>query len=157
MSKNNQKQQAFLMETDVWLPHPRSKVFEFFKHAENLQIMTPDWLNFKILTPLPITMAEGMVIDYALGLYGIRFHWQTQIVSWQPPSQFVDTQLKGPYRSWVHTHIFAEKDGGTLMRDLVEYQPPGGLMAPLLDRLFVARQVEKIFAYRKTQILKHFH
>ncbi len=140
----------------VWLPHPRARVFEFFKQAHNLQKMTPDWLNFKILTPAPVTIKKDAIIDYALGLFGVGFKWRTRISDWQPPQQFTDVQERGPYKVWEHTHIFEEKEGGTLMRDVVDYLAPGGILEPLINKLFVAPQVRAIFEFRRQRIAEAF-
>lgn len=143
-------------ETKVWIPRAIDEVFDFFENAENLQIITPDWLDFKILTPLPIQMQRGARIDYTLRLYGVRMRWRTLITDWRPPHLFVDTQISGPYRIWIHTHRFEEQDGGTWMRDEVQYLPPGGVLAHILDRLFVRRRVQAIFEYRRSRITSLF-
>ncbi|MCG8605756.1 SRPBCC family protein [bacterium] len=147
---------TFLFETDMWLPRPRNTIFKFFEKAENLQTLTPEWLNFRIVTPLPIVMKPGAVIDYELKLFGLRFLWQSEISDWDPPRSFTDTQLRGPYHLWIHTHRFEERDGGTQIHDTVRYAPPGGPLAPLIDLLFVRRKIEQIFAYRRRQIVKVF-
>lgn len=145
-----------LFETELWLPVAREKVFPFFADARNLEVITPPWLNFKILTPGEIPMRVGALIDYQIRIHGWPVCWQTKITEWNPPFSFRDEQLRGPYRLWRHTHTFEEKDGGdggTLCRDRVEYAVPGGA---LVNRLFVRRDVEKIFAYRAGALQKHF-
>ncbi len=131
---------------ELWLPRPRPEVFAFFAEARNLEAITPPWLKFEVLTPAPIEMRAGTLIDYRLRLHGIPIRWRTEITLWEPPVRFADTQLRGPYRLWVHTHTFEEKDGGTLCRDDVRYAVPGGA---LIERLFVRRDVERIFAHRQ--------
>lgn len=138
---------------EQWLPRPRAEVFPFFADAANLQAITPPWLDFRILTPGPIAMRPGALIDYRLKLRGFPIRWRTQITVWEPPFRFVDRQLKGPYRQWVHEHSFEEKDGGTLCRDRVDYAVPGGA---LVNRIFVQRDVETIFAYRREQLERLF-
>ena len=138
---------------EQWLPRPRAEVFPFFTDAANLQAITPPWLDFRILTPGPIAMRPGALIDYRLKLRGFPIRWRTQITVWEPPFRFVDRQLKGPYRQWVHEHSFEEKDGGTLCRDRVDYAVPGGA---LVNRIFVQRDVETIFAYRREQLERLF-
>lgn len=138
---------------EQWLPRPRAEVFPFFADAANLQAITPPWLDFRILTPGPIAMRPGTLIDYRLKLRGFPIRWRTQITVWEPPFRFVDRQLKGPYRQWVHEHSFEEKDGGTLCRDRVDYAVPGGA---LVNRIFVQRDVETIFAYRREQLERLF-
>ncbi len=138
---------------EQWLPRPRAEVFPFFADAANLQAITPPWLDFRILTPGPIAMRPGALIDYRLKLRGFPIRWRTKITVWEPPFRFVDRQLKGPYRQWVHEHSFEEKDGGTLCRDRVDYAVPGGA---LVNRIFVQRDVETIFAYRRGQLERLF-
>jgi len=146
----------YVLETETWLPAPLEEVFDFFKKAENLQQLTPPWLDFQILTPLPVEMKQGALIDYRLKLYGVPLQWRTEISLWEPPFRFVDAQLQGPYRKWVHTHTFEAVNGGTLMRDRVEYRLPGGVLAPLAHRLFVKRNVKAIFQFREARITEIF-
>jgi len=130
------------------LARPPGELFAFFGAAHNLEKITPDLLSFKVITPGPIQMKPGTLIDYKLKVRGIPIHWRTQITEWDPPHRFCDTQLKGPYKQWVHTHTFTEEDGGTRCDDVVAYAPPGGPLAPLINKLVVQRDVEKIFAHR---------
>ena len=147
---------TFIFEKTVTIDRPRQEVFEFFSKAENLEHITPAWLKFKILTPTPVEIYQGRLIDYRLRLYGLPFRWKTEITVWEPPLRFVDSQLKGPYVSWVHEHRFEEKGEQTIMTDRVEYAVPGGPVAPLINKLFVAANVQKIFEYRKKVIQEHF-
>lgn len=142
-----------VLETELWLPEKRDKVFAFFADAGNLEAITPPWLNFRILTPRPIAMQAGTLIDYRLRLHGLPVRWRTLISTWSPPEVFVDEQMRGPYRQWIHTHTFTEKDGGTRCADRVVYSVPGG---ELVHRLFVRRQVQAIFAYRREAMRRLF-
>ena len=139
------------LETATSLPLPVDEVFGFFANAENLQRITPPELAFRILTPTPIDIGEGTIIDYRLRLFGVPFSWRTRIVQWQPNARFIDEQVSGPYRSWRHVHTFAECEEGTRMTDRVEYrlplQPAGALALPL-----VRRQLDRIFRYRASAI-----
>ena len=83
-------------------------VFDFFSNPENLSILTPKKLDFKILTPLPILMKEGQIIDYTINLFGIKVHWRTIITEFIKNNRFIDQQLKGPYSIWHHTHEFKD-------------------------------------------------
>jgi ligand-binding SRPBCC domain-containing protein len=107
------------------LPNPPEQVFRFFADADNLGTITPEWLQFEILTPRPIEMGIGTLIDYRIRLYGIPIRWRTRITAWNPPWHFRDEQVKGPYRLWVHDHRFTPHLGGTLMTDQVRYAPRG--------------------------------
>ena len=138
-----------VLSTKLWVPLNRSDVFELFSDAFQLERLTPPWLNFRVLTPGPIEMQTGQLIDYQIRLHGIPIRWRTEISNWEPPYRFTDTQLRGPYRLWEHSHTFEELDGGTLVRDRVDYLVPGG---PIVNRLFVRNDLRRIFNYRHDQL-----
>lgn len=146
-----------LLETLVYVPCPRAQVFEFFADAFNLEAITPAFLRFHVVTPAPIVMRAGLVIDYRLRLRGVPIRWRSEITSYQPPVRFVDEQRRGPYRVWHHEHIFEDvppgpgQPAGTLVRDVVHYAHLGG---PLVHRLLVRPDLERIFAYRQHRILE---
>lgn len=141
------------LTAELWLPQPRDLVFTFFADARNLEAITPPLLHFEIVTPSPIFMRVGARIDYRLRLHGIPLRWQSEITAWDPPLRFVDEQRRGPYRQWIHTHEFEERDGGTLCRDHVVYAVPGGR---IINWLLVRRDVERIFTYRQTVLRRQF-
>jgi ligand-binding SRPBCC domain-containing protein len=141
-----------LFEQEQLIRRPRREVFAFFADPVNLERLTPTSLRFEIRSPQPIAMRAGATIDYDLALFGVRFRWRTLIESFDPESGFVDVQAKGPYRSWRHSHTFSDAPGGTLVRDRVEYELPFGPLGELTRRLFVARQLGRIFAFRRAAI-----
>lgn len=144
-----------VLERETWIPAPVDEVFEFFSNARNLEEITPPFLKFKVVSPGPIEMRQGALIDYRLSLRGVPMRWRTEITDWQPGKSFTDSQIRGPYRRWVHTHSFESKDGGTAMRDRVEYVIPGGPLEGLFYP-FVKRDVEAIFDFRERQIRERF-
>ena len=139
------------IRTSATIPLPREEVFSFFANAENLERITPPELKFKIITPKPIPVEKGCLIDYSLQLFFIPFRWQTLISLWDPPHCFVDEQVRGPYREWTHTHRFEPGEEGTRISDEVCYQLPfwplGELVYPL-----VRLQLVRIFQYRQKTI-----
>src|SRR5512140_3764583 len=144
-----------LTRTQV-VPLPRSRVFPFFQAPENLERITPSSLGFQILTPLPLEMQRGTIIDYAIHLLGLPLRWTTVISSYEPPLRFVDEQLRGPYAFWHHTHEFRSIRGGTELTDTVRYAMPFGPLGRLVHTLFVRRQLEAIFDHRGRIIEKLF-
>ena len=141
------------LRSELWLPRPTEEVFALFTDPGNLQELTPPWLRFKVLTPQPIEMREGVTIDYKLRVRMIPMRWRSEVMIWDPPHRFQDRQVRGPYRQWMHTHTFEERDGGTLVGDHVDYAVPGGR---LVNRLIVERDVRAIFAYRQRKMVERF-
>ena len=143
----------FLLKTQLELAAPLESVFGFFSDAFNLEKITPPWVQFRILTPPPIELRVGALIDYHLRIHGIRIGWRTEITEWEPPQRFTDRQLHGPYKLWNHTHEFESTANGTIMRDRVHYAVYGGWV---VERLLVRNDIRKIFVYRNQQIAAHF-
>jgi len=150
---NRRPMKEFTFHAELWLPCRRDEIFSFFADARNLEAITPSWLNFEVLTPAPIAMRVGALIDYRIRVHGIPIRWRTEIAEWNAPQRFVDAQLRGPYTLWHHTHTFDERNGGTLCLDDVRYRPRGGA---LTNWLFVRRDVENIFAFRSKRLAQMF-
>lgn len=133
------------MRRETLVPASLPDTFGFFSDAANLERLTPSWLRFRIRTPMPVAMCEGLEIEYRIVLHGVSIPWRTRIDVWEPGVRFVDRQLIGPYRWWRHEHRFEEVPGGTLVRDDVEFAPP----LRWLTAWWVRRDVERIFDYRQ--------
>jgi ligand-binding SRPBCC domain-containing protein len=145
------------LERDQVLPGEPVDVFPFFADALNLERITPAWLGFRVITPGPIGMGPGTLIEYRLRLHRVPVRWLTRIEVWDPPHRFVDAQVRGPYRLWRHEHSFsAAPGGGTLMRDRVDYELPLGPLGAVAHALFVRRDVERIFDHRAAAVDAYF-
>lgn len=140
-----------LLTREQRLPGAPQEVFPFFASARNLEAITPPWLGFEVVTPEPIAMAPGTLIDYRLRLHGIPLRWRTRIEACDRGVRFVDAQLSGPYALWHHTHEFAPDPADpsmTLMRDTVRYALPLGPLGEVARSMLVARDLRRIFDYR---------
>lgn len=149
------KEELVLVTQD--LPRPRSEVFPFFADPANLQRLTPPWLHFQVLTPEPLPRGEGAVFEYRLKVRGLPIRWRTLIETYEDGVKFVDRQIAGPYALWHHTHRFEDlPDGGTRITDQVRYKVGWGLIGRIVTALWVRRDIERIFAYRKQVLAELF-
>ena len=144
-----------VLEREQRLPGPLDRVFAFFSDAANLDAITPPWVGFRV-TVLPKAMEPGAHIEYRLRLVGVPIGWRTRIVSWDPPTGFVDLQERGPYALWEHTHQFEADAGGVWMRDIVRYALPFGPLGALAHRVAVCSALQAIFDYRFARIRELF-
>jgi ligand-binding SRPBCC domain-containing protein len=138
-----------VLRTRTRLPLPREDVFAYFSDATNLERITPPELRFRILTPLPIPMREGTIIDYRLRLLRVPLRWKSRILRWRPPTGFVDEQVSGPYRFWEHTHSFYEEGDETIVEDVVRYGLPFWPLGEIAHPL-VRLQLGRIFRFRQS-------
>jgi hypothetical protein len=134
------------------LGRPLDEVFAFFAEARNLERITPSWLRFEVRSAEPIEMEAGALIDYRLRVHGVPLGWTSQIEVWEPGRQFVDRQLRGPYRLWHHRHRFEAVQGGTRITDEVHYAVPFGIVGELVHPLFVRRDLERVFDHRQVAV-----
>ncbi len=146
----------YILRREQTIPRPRGEVFAFFADAANLDRITPPWLHFRILTPQPMSIVPGALIDYRIRWRGLPLRWRTRIEEWHPETRFVDMQIRGPYALWHHTHVFEPAPGGTHMSDVVRYRIPFGPFGALLHRLRIRSDVEAIFDYRMRAIERIF-
>ena len=142
------------LEQDQVIRRPLGQVFAFFSEARNLERITPPWLGFTVLTPAPIEMEPGTLIEYRLSLHGARLRWVTRIEAWEEDRLFIDRQLRGPYRLWHHRHEFASIPGGTRVRDRVDYALPLGPLGELAHTAFVQRDLTRIFDFRRRTVAR---
>jgi ligand-binding SRPBCC domain-containing protein len=137
---------------EALLPAPLDRTFAFFADAANLQRLTPPWVNFRILTPMPVVMCEGLEIDYRIAIHGVPIPWRTRIDIWEPGARFVDRQISGPYRWWRHEHRFEAAGSATRVVDDIAYVPRFRWVSAGMVR----RDVERIFAYRQRALARAF-
>ncbi|MDQ3587429.1 MAG: SRPBCC family protein [Actinomycetota bacterium] len=145
-----------VLERSQRLPGAPEEVFEFFAEAHNLEQITPSFIGFEVVTPRPIEMEVGTLIEYRLKLHGVRLNWLTRIDMWEPGVSFVDRQLRGPYRLWHHTHLFEPDAGNTIMRDVVRYALPLGPLGEVARLVLVRRDLDRIFDFRQAGIARRF-
>lgn len=152
-------QSSYRFSAEQWLPIDLRLAWKFFSSPVNLPVITPPWLDLIILHPgQQETIYEGMLIDYVVKpIAGIPLKWTTMISQVEDFKSFTDTQLKGPYLKWEHTHTFQELEHGVLMTDDIIYQLPFGFIGAWMHRLFIRSRIESIFTYRRETLHKMFN
>ena len=148
-----------VLRREQFVPRPLERVFPFFERPENLALITPPHLAFQLLTPTPVAMRQGRIIDYTIRLLGVPVRWRSLISTYDPPYHFVDEQLTGPYSYWHHRHRFEARGHGTQLLDEVHYALPSYLLPSLegvLHSLYVGRVLNEIFDYRRNFFARFF-
>lgn len=134
------------------LRSPKGTVFEFFSSAANLGLLTPTWVDFRILE-MPNKMVVGSIIKYRIGVWFIGIKWTTKITMWKPDDAFIDYQESGPYSLWWHEHkVISKCDGGVDMEDRVIYRLPLGILGRIAHRLVIRQTLLRIFRFRRSII-----
>ena len=141
---------------EQFVPSDLDTVFEFFSRPENLEKITPSSMGFNIITPTPIDMKEGAIIDYTVKIMGVPMRWRTMITSYKKNEYFVDEQLKGPYSYWHHKHTFKEVEGGVLIIDEITYALPFQAFRLIVHPVLIKPQLNQIFNFRFQTIKDKF-
>ena len=146
----------YILEQEQTIDRKLEEIFPFFTKPENLSLLTPRWLKFKIRKKSTEHMEENAQFVYTIKFHNISMYWKTKITKFEPPYVFVDEQLRGPYKKWVHTHTFEAKGDSTVMFDRVEYDLYGWFLKSIIHNFFVKNSVKKIFKYRKKVLGEYF-
>jgi ligand-binding SRPBCC domain-containing protein len=146
-----QRDGTFRLTIAVLLADTIEHVFGFVADVDNLETVVPAWLGLRLLTPRPIDMGVGTRIDYRLRIHRVPVHWESEVTAWKPPRRFVYEQRRGPFSHWVHEHTIADHGAQTVARDDVHYAVLGGRLA---HKLFVRRDLERLFLYRRAQLIR---
>ena len=147
----------YTFKKEQFVPSDIDTVFEFFSRPENLEKITPKKMGFNIITPKPIEMKEGSIIDYTVKILGVPMRWRTIISSYKKNEYFVDEQLKGPYSYWHHKHYFEEVDGGVMIIDEITYALPLEAFRIIVHPLIIEPQLNEIFDFRFQTIQDKFN
>lgn len=147
---------GYRLESEQTLPIPPGQAAEFFERPENLEVLTPPFLNFRIVTPSPIAMCDGARIAYVVRLFGVPMRWESRIEGYEPGRGFTDVAVRSPYAWWIHRHEFEACDAGTRVVDRVDYAPRFGPLGRVAHALFVRRTLERIFAFREQRMRELF-
>jgi uncharacterized protein (TIGR01777 family) len=146
-----------VLENLIWIEKPIDKTFDFFSSEKNLEILTPKYLNFRVIGKSTDVIEEGTLINYKLNLHGIPIKWKSLISKFKNQTHFIDEQLNGPYKKWVHLHEFKTINGGTLIHDKVIYKIPFGKIGKLIAGSFIRRDLNNIFKYRNEKLKKELY
>lgn len=144
----------YLLEREQKIASDLPSVFKFFEDPHNLKEITPPWLNFRVKSASDDSVRQGTRIRYTIRWFGLPMKWESLIARHESNVMFADEMLKGPYKSWYHTHSFREVEGGVSITDRVEYEMPFGWLGTIAHRVIVRRQLNAIFDYRASVIAK---
>ncbi|PLX85552.1 MAG: hypothetical protein C0618_10475 [Desulfuromonas sp.] len=143
-----------ILERDITLNVGREKLWAFMSTPANLNELTPADLQFQIVSSLPETMHEGLMIQYRIKIPMLGWqNWVTEITHIREGEYFVDEQRLGPYRLWHHQHrLEAISADQTRMVDRVSYLLPFWFAGELVHALWVEKMLDDIFSYRAKRL-----
>ena len=149
---------VYNLHQTLTIPSTIDKVWDFISSPGNLKKITPEYMGFDVTTKnLPEKMYPGMIIGYKVSPFlGIKMTWVTEITQVSELKYFVDEQRVGPYKMWHHQHFIEPVEGGVLMTDIVDYQPPLGFLGAIANQLVIKSQLNEIFSYRTRQLEAYF-
>ena len=142
---------VYQFRKEQFIPAGIDEVWDFISSPGNLKKITPEHMGFEITSgKLPGKMYPGMIITYRVSPFrGVKMNWVTEITHVREKEYFVDEQRVGPYAMWHHEHHIEAVEGGVMMRDVITYRPPLGFLGVLANRLFIRKQLDGIFEYRR--------
>ena len=149
---------VYTLHQTLTIPSTIDKVWDFISSPGNLKKITPEYMGFDVTTKnLPEKMYPGMIIGYKVSPFlGIKMTWVTEITQVSELKYFVDEQRVGHYKMWHHQHFIEPVEGGVLMTDIVDYQPPLGFIGAIANQLVIKSQLNEIFSYRTKQLEAYF-
>lgn len=149
---------TYTLNDELNLPIPIDEAWDFFSNPNNLSRIMPDSMDFKVVKGASLPIYNGQFIEYTVTpLPFFKTKWVSEMKNIKKPNYFEDTQVKGPYKHWLHQHILEPTADGTKVVDLVEYQVPLGILGRLLHPIIVKPKLKKIFNYRKKHIQQLFN
>jgi len=140
------------------IPITIEEAWDFFSSPSNLQSLTPSNIKFRIISRHHgLKMYAGQIIEYKVKpLLNIPFYWMTEITHVQEETLFIDEQRFGPFSMWHHQHHFKKVDGAVEMTDIVYYKIPGWWLGDIVNKIYVKKEVRKVFDYRGRRIKELF-
>ncbi len=127
---------------------PPETVFRFHESPKALEELIPPWENMRVVEKSgSLEVGSRVVLEGRVG--PMRVRWVAVHTEYDPPRSFVDVQESGPFAEWTHRHsCLDDGDGGTLLRDEVEYRPPLGWLGRTFGGWFVRKKLDRMFEYR---------
>ncbi|MBC8125074.1 MAG: SRPBCC family protein [Candidatus Kapabacteria bacterium] len=135
-------EQSILIKTSI------ERAFHFHDDTKNLLKITPP--NVKVTFETRGESGLGQEVMLQVRQFGLfTMHWHVKITEYQPPHRMTDIQISGPFKSWKQTRLFREVNDSCMLTDIVEYEPPFGVLGRIADALFIRPQIMKMFAFRQ--------
>ncbi len=147
----------YTLHKKLKLPITLDQAWNFLSNPKNLKTITPDSMNFQMVSVVDRPLYTGQIIQYTVTpLLGIKAKWVSEITHIEEKKYFVDVQMFGPYALWHHKHFIKEVEGGVEMEDIIDYKVPLGILGQLVHPILVKPKLEEIFSYRQNKLIELF-
>ena len=147
----------YTLHKKLKLPITLDQAWDFLSNPKNLKTITPDSMNFQMVSVVDRPLYTGQIIQYTVTpLLGIKAKWVSEITHIEEKKYFVDVQMYGPYALWHHKHFIKPIKNGVEMIDVVDYKIPFGFLGRMMHPILVGPKLKEIFEYRRTALIELF-
>ena len=147
----------YQLHSEITIKTDLDTAWDFIGSPKNLDLITPDDMIFEIVSDLPEEMHEGLLVEYRVGIPILgKQNWLSELKHIRERHSFVDEQLVGPYKLWLHYHEISKVEDGVRFVDHVNYIMPFGPLGEIARAIYVKRQLKRIFDYRTEAMIQHF-
>lgn len=139
-------------QTEMVLHTTCEKAFMYLSTPENLSDLTQPELQLTV-EEAPDQFTLGARISFSIYVMGARIKSVHEITTFDSPGCFVEEQVEGPFSIWKHEHLFKPLGKGEVaIYDVIEYEPPGGLVGMILTEDRIRSQLDEGFAHRQDEL-----
>ena len=124
------------------------RVWAFHELPDAFQRLVPPWEKVRIVQHADISKVGSRTILESRILGPFKVRWVAEHTAYDPPRMFEDVQVSGPFKRWRHRHVVEPHPDGAVLRDEVEFEPPGSIFGRAAGPALIYPRLEKMFDYR---------
>ncbi len=137
---------------DTFIKAPAEVCFDLMRDIR-IHTQTTSQTNEKAVAGVTDGMIGlGQTVTFEGTHFGVRQRLTVEVTEFERPRLFVDEMTRGTFRSFRHVHEFSPEDGGTLMRDTLDWTSPFGILGRIVDKLFIEPHLRRLVTTRNSKL-----